>query len=139
MKDQTFGEAIRQPGITFVAAQFDGILGMGFPQISVDGVVPPFQNMIAQNLVDESVFSFWLSRSAIQNESIHKSNHTALHPSYEHWNYGLVFEIFFTEILKPRKVERSPSVAATPTTTKARSRGPTSPARATGNSKLTGN
>jgi len=63
VKGQTFGEAVHQPGITFVAAQFDGILGMGFPQISVDGVVPPFQNMIAQNLVEESVFSFWLSRN----------------------------------------------------------------------------
>ena len=36
--------------------------GLGFPEISVGKVTPPFQNLIAQQLVPEPVFSFWLNR-----------------------------------------------------------------------------
>jgi cathepsin D len=63
VKNQGFGEALKQPGKTFVNAKFDGILGMGWPAIAVGGVTPVFQNMIAQSLVDHSEFSFYLDRT----------------------------------------------------------------------------
>jgi len=57
---QVFAEATNEPGQTFQQGKFDGILGMGWPTISVDKVEPPIQNMIRQKVIQQGVFSFYL-------------------------------------------------------------------------------
>ncbi|CAL1412850.1 unnamed protein product [Linum trigynum] len=68
VKDQDFIEATREPGVTFLMAKFDGILGLGFREISVGDAVPVWDNMMKQGLIKEPVFSFWLNRHADEEE-----------------------------------------------------------------------
>eukprot|EP00249_Psilotum_nudum_P012537 c23842_g1_i1 orf=316-1821(+) len=64
VNDQVFMEATREPGLTFLFAKFDGILGLGFKEIAVDDVTPIWYNMVNRGLVSEPIFSFWLNRNA---------------------------------------------------------------------------
>lgn len=60
IKNQDFAEATEEPGLAFAFGKFDGILGMGYDTISVQGMVPPFYNMVDQKLIDEPIFAFFL-------------------------------------------------------------------------------
>ncbi|XP_022151289.1 aspartic proteinase A1-like [Momordica charantia] len=68
VKNQDFIEATREPSLTFLLAHFDGILGLGFKEISVGDAVPVWYNMVDQGLVKEPVFSFWFNRNGDEEE-----------------------------------------------------------------------
>jgi saccharopepsin len=61
IKDQLFAEATKEPGLTFAFGRFDGIMGLGYDTISVNGIQPPFYKMVENKLLDEPVFAFYLA------------------------------------------------------------------------------
>uniref|UniRef100_A0A7N0TMY7 Peptidase A1 domain-containing protein n=1 Tax=Kalanchoe fedtschenkoi TaxID=63787 RepID=A0A7N0TMY7_KALFE len=66
--NQQFIEATVEQSLTFLVARFDGILGLGFREISVGSAIPVWYNMVSQGLVREAVFSFWLNRNAAEEQ-----------------------------------------------------------------------
>lgn len=64
VKNTTFAETEQEPGIAFVEAKFDGLLGMAFQSIAVDNVTPVFQDAVKQGLIKSPVFGFWLADSS---------------------------------------------------------------------------
>lgn len=69
VKNQLFAEATSEPGLAFAFGKFDGILGLGYDTISVNDIPPPFYNLIDQGLLDEPVFSFYLTDEQSGKES----------------------------------------------------------------------
>lgn len=63
VNQQTFAEITDVSGLgpAYSIGKFDGICGMAFPTISVDGIPPVFDMLVKQGQVDKPVFSFYLS------------------------------------------------------------------------------
>jgi hypothetical protein len=51
-------------GIAYSLGKFDGILGLGFTSISIDGAPTVFENALKQNKLDQPIFSFYLGDNA---------------------------------------------------------------------------
>ena len=44
---QVFAEATALPAIPFIFAKFDGVLGMGYPNVAIDGITPVFDRIMS--------------------------------------------------------------------------------------------
>ncbi|XP_016994936.2 pepsin A [Drosophila takahashii] len=64
IKNQTFAEINSAPQSLCKRSNFDGILGLGLPEIALDGVTTPLDNILNQGLIDEPVFSLYVNRNA---------------------------------------------------------------------------
>ncbi|XP_051849034.1 chymosin-like [Antechinus flavipes] len=61
--DQVFGLSTQEPGNIFTYAEFDGILGLGYPSLAEDQATPVFDNMMTHHLVVQNLFSVYMSRN----------------------------------------------------------------------------
>lgn len=59
---QVFAEAASLSAMPFIFAKFDGVLGMGYPNVAIDGITPVFDRIMSQHVLKEEVFSVYYSR-----------------------------------------------------------------------------
>ncbi|PNI77259.1 PGC isoform 3, partial [Pan troglodytes] len=59
--NQEFGLSENEPGTNFVYAQFDGIMGLAYPALSVDEATTAMQGMVQEGALTSPVFSVYLS------------------------------------------------------------------------------
>ncbi|KFP40927.1 Gastricsin, partial [Chlamydotis macqueenii] len=60
--NQEFGLSENEPTQPFYYADFDGILGMGYPSLAAGGTPTALQGMLQQNQLTQPIFSFYFSR-----------------------------------------------------------------------------
>lgn len=61
IENQAFAEITYLPD-TYNGFKFDGLIGLSYPNLSVDGMAGVFDNMMNQGLITEDLFSIWLNR-----------------------------------------------------------------------------
>ncbi|XP_059572992.1 embryonic pepsinogen-like [Alligator mississippiensis] len=60
--NQQLALSTSEPGPIFFYSNFDGILGMAYPDQAADGLFPVFDNMMTKNVVQQPLFSVYLSQ-----------------------------------------------------------------------------
>ncbi|XP_011799230.1 PREDICTED: gastricsin isoform X2 [Colobus angolensis palliatus] len=68
--NQEFGLSENEPGTNFVYAQFDGIMGLAYPALSVDGATTAMQGMVQEGALTSPIFSVYLSDPVLESSGL---------------------------------------------------------------------
>jgi hypothetical protein len=61
MDDTHFISVTEERGPAFERSHFAGILGLAFPKIAVEGIMPPFDRLMQTGSLQHNRFAFWMS------------------------------------------------------------------------------
>jgi len=91
----TFAEATNEPGMTFKEAKFDGIFGLAYQSISVDGVTPPFIQMGNDGLVTDNKFAFYLQSDSAKDGELVLGGIDAAHYTGDLWTTPVIHQTYW--------------------------------------------
>lgn len=69
ISDQRFGEITSERGGVFLMGKFDGVLGLSYPTLALKNTNPVFDSMIKHGMINQPVFSMFLSKRPKQASS----------------------------------------------------------------------
>merc|ERR1711957_798572 len=61
IKDQKFGEILKENGDVFAAGKFSGILGLAYPSMAAYNQTPVFDSIMNQKLLEHNIMTFYYS------------------------------------------------------------------------------
>uniref|UniRef100_A0A8C5XTK3 Gastricsin n=1 Tax=Microcebus murinus TaxID=30608 RepID=A0A8C5XTK3_MICMU len=67
---QQFGLTTYMLGSTFVYSEFDGILGLGYPDLARDGVTTVLEGMVNNGIFSELIFSFYIYNLVLESPGL---------------------------------------------------------------------
>jgi len=112
VKGQLFAEVNKVSfgplNIAYAAGKFDGLLGLGFKSISQYNIPTPFETMMDQKLIDESVFAFYLQQDASQMGELVLGGIDKSHYTGDLVNVPLTSETYWEVSLDNMKFGSSP-------------------------------
>lgn len=70
IKQQKFGNVEQQSSI-FTGNNFEAIIGLAYPVLAEKGVIPAFNSMIQQNVLQSNMFAFYLTNKEAELMGLH--------------------------------------------------------------------
>jgi len=116
VKGQLFAEVSKVSfgplNIAFAAGKFDGLLGLGFKSISQYNIPTPFESMVAQKLIDEPVFAFYLQSDDSETGELTFGGIDKSHYTGDLVDVPLISETYWEVSLDAMKFGDSPVISA---------------------------
>uniref|UniRef100_A0A8C6DPY9 Peptidase A1 domain-containing protein n=1 Tax=Moschus moschiferus TaxID=68415 RepID=A0A8C6DPY9_MOSMO len=68
--NQAFGLSRNQFSAPLIRVPFDGILGLGYPKLAIQGTIPIFDHLKKQGVISQSIFAFYLSSQKVSGSVV---------------------------------------------------------------------